>query len=85
MAKLDISIKILLVLGMLSAVAYTVFVSVLVARLSSASAAQKTVQILLCWLFPIIGPFLIHYFHYLDRLKPPPPQKTDFTEQGPNA
>jgi hypothetical protein len=54
------------------AVAYMVFVSIVVAHDDLLSRAQKWAQWLIVWLLPLIGAGVVHTVHYAQTAKPRP-------------
>jgi len=57
---MDIASIFLWILGAL-AIAYQLFVSVLVLRSTFSSKGQKVAQILLIWIVPLLGAFIAHW------------------------
>jgi hypothetical protein len=57
---MNVARVLLLILGVL-AVVYQFFVSVMVVRSTVPSRGQKTVQVILIWLVPVLGAFIAHW------------------------
>ena len=76
--------SLLLGIGLAAAALYQLFVTVRLIKFAGYSIGQKIAQVLLIWLLPLLGAWIVHVVIRTTE-KAPPAADRDFTPQGPQS